>query len=115
LETIGIKYSYRWRNLGFLFAYCLFNIFAMVFLYYFFRARKQEGKSSNIFAALKVKFFKAAKSTSEEPVPEDIYKLQPGDNVVAEEFGKRIRAGSFDRQDPSFNNAPLVIEKNQKF
>jgi hypothetical protein len=113
LETIGIKYSYRWRNLGFLFAYCLFNVFAMVFLYYLFRARKQEGKSSNIFAALKAKFSKAAKSTSEEPVPEDIYKLQPGDEVVADEFDRRTRAYSVSRHDTAApSEAPLVIEKN---
>lgn len=112
LETIGVKYSYRWRNLGFLFAYCLFNIFAMVFLYYLFRARKQEGKSSNFFAGLMAKFSKPPKPTSEDPVPEDIYKLQPGDDIVANEIENRTRAYSVSRQNTAPNEAPLVIEKN---
>ncbi|KAH3674878.1 hypothetical protein WICPIJ_009448 [Wickerhamomyces pijperi] len=40
LATVSIKYSYVWRNFGFYFAYILFNIFAMCFLYWFFRVYK---------------------------------------------------------------------------
>jgi ATP-binding cassette subfamily G (WHITE) protein 2 (SNQ2) len=39
LATLGIKYSYRWRNIGFICAYILFNVYAMGLLYYLFRVK----------------------------------------------------------------------------
>ncbi|KAL6453447.1 SNQ2 ABC multidrug transporter SNQ2 [Candida maltosa Xu316] len=40
LLTLGAKFSYRWRNLGFFFAYILFNTLFCLFLYYFLRYKK---------------------------------------------------------------------------
>lgn len=39
LATIGVKYSYRWRNLGFFCVFILFDIWAMLILYWLFRYR----------------------------------------------------------------------------
>lgn len=43
LATMGIKYSYRWRNIGFLCAFILFNLSAMLICYYLFRVRVWKG------------------------------------------------------------------------
>ncbi|RCK66698.1 Protein SNQ2 [Candida viswanathii] len=40
LWSVLIKYSYRWRNVGFFFAYILFNVGICLFLYYFIRYKK---------------------------------------------------------------------------
>lgn len=115
LATVGIKYSYRWRNLGFLFAYCVFNIFAMLYLYYLFRARKQQGGADPLTAIMdivKAKFTKPPKPTSEDPVPEDIYKLQPNDMAVAEELDRRTHAHSVSGKDAVPDNKFSTNEKN---
>ncbi|KAG5359982.1 Protein SNQ2 [Yarrowia sp. C11] len=39
IAGVGIKYSYRWRNVGFICAYIIFNICAMVLCYYLARVR----------------------------------------------------------------------------
>ncbi|KAK6464612.1 ABC-2 type transporter-domain-containing protein [Scheffersomyces coipomensis] len=38
--NLGIKYAYRWRNVGFFCVYFIFNVSLVLFLYYFFRYRK---------------------------------------------------------------------------
>ncbi len=40
LATVGIKYSQRWRNFGFIWAYIIFNICASLVLYYVLRVIK---------------------------------------------------------------------------
>ncbi|OWP01031.1 hypothetical protein B2J93_6505 [Marssonina coronariae] len=45
LTQVAISYRTRWRDYGIGFAFIVFNICAAVFLYYFFRVRKAEGKS----------------------------------------------------------------------
>lgn len=40
LLTIGAKFSYRWRNIGFFCVYIIFNISVCLVLYYFLRYRK---------------------------------------------------------------------------
>jgi ATP-binding cassette, subfamily G (WHITE), member 2, PDR len=40
LDAESIYFSERWRNIGILFAYCAFNIFAAVFLYWLARVPK---------------------------------------------------------------------------
>ena len=45
LSASSISYTTRWRNYGIGFSYILFNIFAAVMLYYFFRVRKSSGKT----------------------------------------------------------------------
>ncbi|KAH3683876.1 hypothetical protein WICPIJ_005159, partial [Wickerhamomyces pijperi] len=37
LSTVGIKYSYIWRNFGFYWVYVVFNLVAMCALFYLFR------------------------------------------------------------------------------
>lgn len=37
--TVGIKYAYKWRNVGFLCAYIIFNVVAMLGLFYLFRVK----------------------------------------------------------------------------
>lgn len=39
LASVGNSYSYKWRNVGFICAYIVFNFFAMVLLYYLFRVK----------------------------------------------------------------------------
>ncbi|KAK6202856.1 ABC-2 type transporter-domain-containing protein [Scheffersomyces amazonensis] len=40
LLTIGAKYAYRWRNIGFFCVYFIFNVSFVLFLYYTFRYKK---------------------------------------------------------------------------
>lgn len=49
-----IYYNQRWRNFGIVWAYVLFNIAAVVMLYYFFRVRKWQGKSTKKSVSLLV-------------------------------------------------------------
>lgn len=45
LNSVGISWDQRWRDFGLFWAYIVFNIFACVVLYYFFRVRKNSKKS----------------------------------------------------------------------
>ncbi|CAH2351739.1 protein Snq2p [[Candida] railenensis] len=40
MATTGMKYSHRWRNLGFYCVYVIFDVAAMLFLYWVFRYRQ---------------------------------------------------------------------------
>ncbi|CDK27585.1 unnamed protein product [Kuraishia capsulata CBS 1993] len=40
LQTLDIRYSNRWRNIGFFCCYIIFNIFAMYGMYWLFRVQK---------------------------------------------------------------------------
>ncbi|CAK7892680.1 protein Snq2p [[Candida] anglica] len=40
LKVLGLSHSHIWRNIGFFCVYIVFDIFAMLFLYWLFRARK---------------------------------------------------------------------------
>lgn len=40
LKTVGYKFAYRWRNVGFFCAYVLFNILICLILYYYLRYKK---------------------------------------------------------------------------
>ncbi|KAK6457757.1 ABC-2 type transporter-domain-containing protein [Scheffersomyces xylosifermentans] len=40
LLTVSVKYSYRWRNIGFYCVYFIFNVSFLLFLYYFMRFKK---------------------------------------------------------------------------
>ncbi|CAI4214415.1 unnamed protein product [Parascedosporium putredinis] len=44
LAGINISFSHRWRDFGFMFAYCAFNIAAAVTLYWLVRVPKKKGK-----------------------------------------------------------------------
>lgn len=45
LSTIGIKYSYVWRNVGFFCVYAIFNVVACIVLYKYIRLTKYNFKS----------------------------------------------------------------------
>ena len=79
LATLGIKYSYRWRNIGFICAYILFNVYAMGLLYYLFRVKVWTVPAW--IKNVKKKTIPEAPTppTSEDEIPEDIYKKQEGD------------------------------------
>ncbi|CAH2353785.1 protein Snq2p [[Candida] railenensis] len=40
MASLGMKYSHRWRNLGFYCIYVIFDVVAMLFLFWFFRYRQ---------------------------------------------------------------------------
>lgn len=92
LATVGIKYSYRWRNIGFLCAYIVFNLFAMLFLYYLFRVKNWdvEPKALTWFKNLIGK----GKKEEEEEEHKDIYALQEGDAAGAAQFDGYQRSRS---------------------
>ena len=46
LAGVNIYYSERWRNFGLVWVYVAFNVVAAVWLYWFFRVRKSNGKDS---------------------------------------------------------------------
>ncbi|KAI9214566.1 hypothetical protein DS838_000516 [Geotrichum bryndzae] len=61
LATINIYESQKWRNVGFFFAYILFNIVAMLGLYYLVRVKVWKAPKFNLFGK---------KNKTEEKVPE---------------------------------------------
>lgn len=74
LETIGVKYSYRWRNVGFICVYIVFNFCFMLILYYLMRVKHWE---TPLFVT-KLKEFLHRTKGAESPT-QDIFKLQEGD------------------------------------
>lgn len=85
LATVGIKYDYRWRNVGFLWAYIVFNICIMLLMYYCIRFKTwtlpQWAKQ------LKDKFDTFAHSNDKQDKQDrglepsrDIYEAQQGDH-----------------------------------
>lgn len=44
LAQVSISYSDRWRNVGLLFVYIVFNIFAAIFLYWLIRVPKKRSR-----------------------------------------------------------------------
>ncbi|GMF05786.1 unnamed protein product [Ambrosiozyma monospora] len=40
MKTVGMSYSHRWRNIGLYCAYIVFNVFAMLTLYWTFRVKR---------------------------------------------------------------------------
>jgi ATP-binding cassette, subfamily G (WHITE), member 2, PDR len=45
LEATGLDFDHRWRNFGLAWAYCVFNIFAAVGLYWLMRVPKGRGRT----------------------------------------------------------------------
>ncbi|CAN6607203.1 protein Snq2p [Trichomonascus vanleenenianus] len=73
LASVGASYSYRWRNIGFICVYIVFNIVAMLALYYLFRVK--------VWSAPKwLDRFKKKAPAKEEP--KDIYAPQDGDEEM---------------------------------
>lgn len=111
LATIGIKYSYRWRNVGFMCAFLIFNVFAMLGLYYLFRV-KNWSTEPVFLTKIKSLFSKPKKPTSEDQVSPDIYTLQPGDDMIAQDFDNRVRSRSIAAGDGNFPD-PLIVTREK--
>ncbi len=45
METFNIKWKYRWRNFGFIWVYIIFNVFAMLGMYYLLRVKVWKSNS----------------------------------------------------------------------
>lgn len=83
LSTIGVKYSYRWRNVGFMCAYIIFNIVAMLGMYYLFRVKTWTTPKWIENLSKKKAQRKASKKPQEEAdevESRDIYEKQEGDD-----------------------------------
>lgn len=85
LATIGVKYTYHWRNVGLICAFIVFNIFAMLGMYYLLRVKTFS--TPKWIENLKKKAGQKKESKEEKPAG-DIYQEQPGD---AEMFSQRSR------------------------
>jgi ATP-binding cassette subfamily G (WHITE) protein 2 (SNQ2) len=66
MATVNVKYSYRWRNFGFMWVYIMFNLAAMCGLYYFFRIG-----NINLFAPIQnlIERFQGKKEAKKEETP----------------------------------------------
>ncbi|GMF01651.1 unnamed protein product [[Candida] boidinii] len=53
LEYLGMSYGNRWRDVGFMFVFTVFNLFLLFVLYYFFRVKK--GSFGSLFKKSKTK------------------------------------------------------------
>lgn len=76
LSASAISYSTRWRNYGIGFSYIVFNIFAAVLMYYFFRVRKSSEKGAGeklapILALFKKDPKKENKGSEAKKAPQD--------------------------------------------
>lgn len=70
LSTLGISYSYKWRNVGLMFAYIVFNLCAMLVFYYLFRVKVWT--TPKIFEMFK------KKKQEDAPAP-NVYNERAGD------------------------------------
>lgn len=74
LTTIGIHYDQIWRNFGFIFAYILFNVAAMLVMYYLFRRK--------VWSMPKI-FSKKPKKQEDQLTPQkSIFEQRPGDEQI---------------------------------
>lgn len=97
LSTIGVKYSYRWRNVGFMCAYIIFNVIAMLTMYYLFRVKTWSTPKWIENLSKKKAQRKASKKPQEEAdevESRDIYEKQDGDDERV--FTRRASAPTTD-------------------
>ncbi|ODQ64843.1 plasma membrane ATP-binding cassette transporter [Nadsonia fulvescens var. elongata DSM 6958] len=77
MAAFNIKWEYRWRNFGFMFAYILFNFIAMLGCYYLFRVKTW---NFNIIDSIK-KLFSEGRKERHEPST-DVFAPKAGDEKV---------------------------------
>jgi ATP-binding cassette subfamily G (WHITE) protein 2 (SNQ2) len=78
LATLGVKYSYKWRNVGFMCVYIGFNIVAMLAMYYWIRVK--------VWSTPKI--FSIFKKKKEDPAPQpNIYATREGDENCFQSAG----------------------------
>lgn len=101
LATIGVKYAYRWRNVGFMCAYIIFNVVAMLTMYYLFRVKvwSTPGFIEKIQKKLQAKKAAKQKAGEEEEQHSDIYQKQDGDEE------RVFRRGSAPNAEQNGNNS----------
>ena len=76
VEQFNVKWSYRWRNFGFLWAYICFNFGAMLVCYYVMRVKVWSLKSILDFK----KWFNGPRKERHEK-DTTIFQTQPGDEA----------------------------------
>ncbi|KAK9453376.1 P-loop containing nucleoside triphosphate hydrolase protein [Dipodascopsis uninucleata] len=77
MEAVNIKWSYRWRNFGLMFAYIGFNFAAMLICYYYMRVKVWSLKSILDFK----KWFNGPRKDRHEP-ESNVFAMKPGDGNV---------------------------------
>ncbi|AOA65255.1 Plasma membrane ATP-binding cassette (ABC) transporter [Komagataella phaffii CBS 7435] len=78
MEQFNIKWSYRWRNFGFFFAYIIFNYVALLSCYYLMRVKVWNMKSILNFK----KWFNGPRKERHDPET-NIFAAQPADAKLA--------------------------------
>ncbi|SCW03574.1 LAFE_0G13476g1_1 [Lachancea fermentati] len=76
VEQFNVKWAYRWRNFGFLWAYIIFNFFAMLVCYYYMRIKVWSLKSVLDFKSW---FHGPRKDRHEKDTT--IFEKKPGDEA----------------------------------
>ncbi|KAH3902153.1 uncharacterized protein SCDLUD_001966 [Saccharomycodes ludwigii] len=76
VEQYNVKWDYRWRNFGFLWAYIAFNYFAMLICYYIMRVKVWSLKS-----VLDVKKWWSGPRKERHEAEKNIFKEKPGDKA----------------------------------
>ena len=78
VARFNVKWVYRWRNFGFLWAYIIFNFFAMLFCYWVMRVKNYSVTS--IFKIFKIGTWKnAIKPKDRHEKDTTIFQEKPGD------------------------------------
>lgn len=93
LKTIDSAGSIKWRNFGFFFIYIIFNLVAMLALYYLLRVRVWQPPTW--FNKLKEYLFHEKIEKVDEPAPPNLYILQPQDEAIAAEVDHQIEEHNF--------------------
>lgn len=112
MATVGVSHSYKWRNVGFMCAFIIFNIIAMLALYYLFRVHNWKKVDFGSIFSFGKKKSSATSGTEgaqqpQEPqlghLPEgagieperaahhDIYKERPEDSDIAYQIDSQLR------------------------
>ncbi|ODQ77851.1 hypothetical protein BABINDRAFT_163230 [Babjeviella inositovora NRRL Y-12698] len=77
MALVNIKWSQRWRNFGFMFAYIIFNFVAMLGCYYIMRVKVWSLKSILDFK----KWFHGPRKDRHDP-ESNVFAAQPGDEKI---------------------------------
>lgn len=82
LSLVGMSMSHRWRNVGLYFVYILFNLWAMLFMYWLFRVRG---------LSIKLPSFKSAKPKAQPQEDEDSEDTEQGAEEVKDGVEETVK------------------------
>lgn len=97
LRTVSTSHAYKWRNVGFICAFIIFNIFAMLGMYYLFRVSTWKFPDiGSLFRSESTGKNKNAPPPPSQPVIEEeeehnFYDPQPEDRELAQTIDDQIR------------------------